>query len=194
MDHTLLEAFVPPKWSVLGVELRPFSLGHRVLLLHLGNPFVGEATEVKPADIVSAVQICARTWEDGLLLCSDTRESDIAVRCHLRKLRNVDWQKAADTLAEYIEEGSSAPGYSQPSGGGGVGRWTPWEQIMRVSLIRDLRLSESEVMNRHLALSWWDFLTLREDSGQLSILTSDEQSFADEMFKRADDLCQGQQN
>jgi hypothetical protein len=196
MDASLLAALVPPRWSVLGYELRPFCLGHRVLLTSIQSPFmVGIGPDgLKPTDILLAVQICGRSWEDGLVLCSDTDASDSSVRRMLRRVIGADFQKAAEILGEYFTEGSASPGYQTPGASGGVGRWTPWEQTMRVSLMRDLGLSESEVMNRPLTRNWWDLMTLKEDEGVLTISTTEEKEFADEMFRRADALCQGQQN
>lgn len=195
MDASLIAAMVPPRWSILGYELKPFCLGHRMLLASIGSPFVvGTEAGLKPSDILAAIQICGRSWEDGLLLCSDTQESDVAVRHMLRRVSKADFQTAADLFAQYIQEGSDCPGYQTPGAQGGVGRWTPWEQTMRVTLMRDLHLTESEVMNRPLTLNWWDFLTLKEDAGLLTICTDDERVFVDEMFARADKLCHAPQN
>lgn len=194
MDPNLLASFVPSRWSCIGIELRPFSLGHRILLHSLASPFVADAAPVTPANLMVAVQVCARTWEDGLILCRDTHESDRAVGAMLRKqARDLEWQKHADHFAQYLGEGSRVPNFTMPGPSGGT-RWTPWEQSMRICLMRELGLSESDVMNRPLVLSWWDYLTVKEEEGTLTISTQDEQEFANRMFARADELCREQQN
>ena len=66
------QAAVPDGWQVLGVKLRPLSLGHLILLKRYGSAFVvgGIPTE---ADLVLSVLICSRTYEDGVELVESGR-------------------------------------------------------------------------------------------------------------------------
>ena len=59
------QAAVPDGWQILGVRLKPLSLGHLILLHRYESAFVvgGIPTE---ADLVLSVLICSRTYEDAI--------------------------------------------------------------------------------------------------------------------------------
>jgi hypothetical protein len=61
---------------------------------------------------------------------------------------------------------------------------SPSIQILRVVLKRYLHLSDSEVMNRPLALCWYDYATLTELNGKGKIIDREEYAAA---RKRADE-------
>jgi hypothetical protein len=53
-------AFCPDKWTILGIPLADFCDGHRLLLALSG---VTDLT--RKEDLIRAVLICSRDWEDG---------------------------------------------------------------------------------------------------------------------------------
>jgi len=67
MNHALAfaEASVPAPWCVFGVKLKPFSIGHRVLLDLTQSPLVNGGV-VLDADVLIALRICSRTYERGI--------------------------------------------------------------------------------------------------------------------------------
>lgn len=60
-------ACAPGNVKILGVRIRPLTLGHVVLLSRVGNSLAVGGRESFD-DLVSAVQICSRNWTDGLAL------------------------------------------------------------------------------------------------------------------------------
>lgn len=62
-------ACAPGTVKILGVRIRPLTLGHVVLLSRVGNSLAVGGPESFD-DLVSAVQICSRNWTDGLELIS----------------------------------------------------------------------------------------------------------------------------
>lgn len=53
----------PP--MICGVQLLPLSLFHERLLLALGNPYAFAGQAAKPEDLLHALQVCSRTWEEN---------------------------------------------------------------------------------------------------------------------------------
>jgi hypothetical protein len=55
------QAAVPDGWQILGVRLKPLSLGHLILLHRYESAFVVGGLPT-PADLVMSVLICSRTF------------------------------------------------------------------------------------------------------------------------------------
>ena len=171
---------VPDTHEVLGIKLRPFSLGHYILLeknncaLLLGGP----ATVI---DFAIAVVVCSNTFEEFL-----EAQRNGEVQKHTKRLAKVcneiDLEKESRFVANYIEEGLLGPSYWFKEHGKGLS--TPLPQIIRCQLHKNTNLTESEIMNRPFAMNLWDIVTLGEMDGNLSLKTEDH----DEAQKKADDF------
>ena len=171
---------VPDTHEVLGIKLRPFSLGHYILLeknncaLLLGGP----ATVI---DFAIAVVVCSNTFEEFL-----EAQRNGEVQKHTKRLAKVcneiDLEKESRFVANYIEEGLLGPSYWFNEQGKGLS--TPLPQIIRCQLHKNTNLTESEIMNRPFAMNLWDIVTLGEMDGNLSLKTEDH----DEAQKKADDF------
>jgi len=58
----------PDRWRVAGVRLRPYCLGHALLLQRIDSPLTGEERPdggVPATALVTAVFICSRDWGDA---------------------------------------------------------------------------------------------------------------------------------
>lgn len=65
-----LQALLPRSCRVLGVRLRPFSIGHALLLHAIASPFdrCARTNDRRPAglgDLMAAVWICSHSWASG---------------------------------------------------------------------------------------------------------------------------------
>ena len=70
------QALLPVNWTVCGVRLRPFSLGHYVLLKHIGNPMLeNEETDLPDNDklcwFFCALLICASDYKSNIAMLED---------------------------------------------------------------------------------------------------------------------------
>lgn len=54
------EACLPERWTVAGVPLAPFSIGHWQILTRFGSPLVGRAESVGFPDLAFALFVCSR--------------------------------------------------------------------------------------------------------------------------------------
>jgi len=64
------KAFTAQPVTVLGVRLRPFSFGHAYILEAGKNPIVASGAPVSLEDFCVAVQICSRTFREGIAFVS----------------------------------------------------------------------------------------------------------------------------
>lgn len=104
-------AALPDPVTIIGLRLRPFCIGHAVLLQRLSNPFwVSGQADVD--DLVMAAMICSGTYEDGL--AKITKGPGFITQCHLagvRALLRVSPQRfniRVGLMASYVRDATSA--------------------------------------------------------------------------------------
>lgn len=193
LNETFLDAHLPEPFRILGLTLKPFSLGHITILKRIESPYItGEASEFLPADLTAAVLICAHDWEGGKALLNQ-RNLAFEVFKWMRRLNRphslwkrlfgprekIDWPEKAKLFQRYLEQGLDTPEYSYDAERSrGVN--APVEHQVRVALMAGMHLSEDEVMNRPWRLSMSDFLLLRALDGQIDFVDSSELRAAQE--------------
>lgn len=64
-EPLLAEAALPAPTVVLGLLMRPYSLGHELFLLREENPLVTEPTKANAGHLLQAVWVCASTWDEA---------------------------------------------------------------------------------------------------------------------------------
>lgn len=174
------DTIVPDTYEVLGIRLRPFSLGHYILLeknacaLLLGGP----ATVL---DFAVSVVVCSSAFEEFL-----EAQASGQVEKHTKKLakvcREIDLEKESQFMRDYLEDGLQGPSYWFKDKGKKLE--TPLVQVIRMQLHSKTNLTESEIMNRPFAMNLWDIVTLGEIEGTLNLKTEAD----DEAKKKADEF------
>lgn len=175
------KAAVPDPHVILGVKLRPFSLGHLILLQRLECAFVTGA-EPTLNDLVCGVFVCAQTWEDNAAwLHTGTvrrefgplswRESkDRFMARWQRKLGLFDFDGRSAAFGRYLHEGSAPPEYDFNPGNSQPVE-CPTAQIVKIHLLRYTSLTESEILNRPWALCQWDYISLKALDGHVRFVS-----------------------
>lgn len=196
MDSAFYEVCIPEPTSILGIRLRPLSLGHLVILHRLKSAFVTPDLEVSPHDLALSVLICAGTYEEGLRLFDDppppwqfrlwfwklSRPTWLQ-KIGIRKPSPVNLAEKYQAFLAYLQRGMEGPYYSYDVAEA-VEMDCPSLQIVRVSLMQAFGLSDSEVMNRPWSLCKWDHVTLKAIAGQLKMTNRDEIAEAQEIANR----------
>jgi|GEM_PF-2100557 len=78
----------PDARTILGVPLRPFTVGHRTLLQGIGSPFVTGSHFPGIGDLLTALLVCSRTVTESVGLIQSgkfLREQEQAAACLLRR-------------------------------------------------------------------------------------------------------------
>lgn len=165
--HADARETVPQPHIVGGVELRPFCLGHHLLLKALGLPFAGNAAaDCGPEDVKIGLAICGLSYEDGFKAVHSGELPAIIARW--RKAVSGPWwnPKQIDDSAvelafrEYLSEGYAMPPTWRYDGSG-VNLSAPWEVLLKTRLLM-LGLSESEILNGYLPARWYEYFTALE--------------------------------
>ena len=183
------QAAVPDGWQILGVRLRPLSLGHLILLHRHESAFVlGGIPE--PEDLVLSVLVCARTYEDALELVEsgqhnqESKKLDKALQACGSLGDRYQW------FANYLEEGLSGPKlWIKSDGAQKFG--APSEQVVKVALMSKMGLSESQVLNRPFSLCLWDMATLAELNGTLRIYSQRDAELAQQAADLEESINRG---
>lgn len=161
-------ALIPEPHCVLGTLLRPFSLGHHLLLTKLGSPYAGHPAAVGfPEQLALAVFVCAAAYSESLasLLRGDW-EKDFAA--WTRKLRPRWWQRTrfshareSEKFAAYLAAGyAKAPVWRHPAAAA-VLLSAPEEQLLKCRLVA-AGFTEAEVLEKFLPAAWYDYWTVIE--------------------------------
>lgn len=159
---------VPGPFRVGGTPLRPFCLGHHLLLRRMGLPFAGCAqADCGPEDILMGVAVCAASYEYTLEAVLDGDWPRIIETWRRRSLgpwwkhRRIDWEQSEVDFRLYLDDGYRMPPTWQYHHADVVELTAPWECLLRVRLIRS-GFTESEVMNKYLPQAWFDYFTCKE--------------------------------
>ena len=170
---------LPEPFTVLGLRLRPFSIGHKILMARIENAFeVGGQLGI--ADLVTGVLICSKKYSEFEELLNSGKFVSF-VNDWQRKLcykfslfgnsfllREIDWPEKTKLFIEYLAEGNKIPPYivdSKQSGKSGM----PLVQLVRSCLISHCGYSNSEVMDTPWNMALMDFLTYYEKEGAVVI-------------------------
>jgi len=124
--HELAPDFTPgDPWSahrVLGLQLRPFCLWHRLMLETIESPLLQPGAAYQPADLKRAVAVCRCRFRQSQVV------APLTFRDHLRTAHG-GFARQMDAFNAYILDFTSRPDYSikmpgnpRPSGGGSVGQ------------------------------------------------------------------------
>lgn len=164
---------------MLGVRLRPLSLGHLILLHRYESAFVNGGLP-SPTDLVMSVLICSRSYEDGLDLIESGQFKREAKKLEKALRLCGDVKARCGWFCDYLEEGLDGPKlWTKESGGPSLG--APPEQIVKVALMSKLGLSETEVLNRPFSLCLWDMATLAEMNGTLKIFSKADEDLQEQV-------------
>lgn len=171
----LLRAAVPKPPRCLGLRLKPYSLGHDLLLSALGNGFLEGSPNFN--DLFIGVFICAQDWREWERW-EDSRWLSLTLRIWRLFIRAKEIPSAFATFDAYLRSGRDCPDINIPisksSQAGTFG--TPWQQRLKIFLVSKLGLTEEEAMSRPLALSNWDWSCYGEMDGTLELFSEKDEA------------------
>jgi hypothetical protein len=175
-------ALVPVVWCVCGVKLRPFCLGHYLLLKHIHNPMMDDdETEATMEQTLlwffETLLLCAATYEDGLSILGDDELHKETMGEFTENLN--DNMKAEpgwnifDKLRlfrEYIAYYMQFPWYTEeresknvtPSG-------TDWTQNLYVTF-KKLGYTESQILNMPMRKLFYEWCSFAEGEGAIKVM------------------------
>jgi hypothetical protein len=172
MQAAFQQAALPEPFTVLGKKLKPFTLGHDILL---GVFESGFCRDVKTAptceDLLISTWICSfqnyqAVWE---------QLQNPALGKVLRKWGKscgyFDVGEAFIAFSKYIHSHTLEPNYwVEDSGRGGRASDMPFSQFLKVTLMREFGMKEQEALDTPFAQAHWNYLTFLESNGGIRFM------------------------
>ena len=196
MDAAYLQAAIPEPYRILGIRLRSFSIGHLFLLHRHGCNFITAAKPPWIDDLILGILVCGLSYEEGVSIFNDQSATDTQIAkwrktCLVRRffgipfgMVRVDWVEKANLFRQYLDDAMKIPkAFVEEKTGNSMG--APMWQTIRVSLLSQTSLTNSEILNMPLALAFWDYLTLGELKAQARIFNEPEHK---ELTEKANDF------
>lgn len=152
-DYTTAQ--LPTAPVILGVALRPYALGHALLLARVGSPFAVASGDPETrslpgiGDLLLALEICRH---EPFHLPTGPRRAWLAFR-H-RKLPEGALLDACIAFADYVNTAHRLPAHTSKGEGGDSG--IPWLQALKVTLISKLHKTEADALRTPLQLAILD--------------------------------------
>lgn len=145
MRNVWLTALLAQPPVILGRKLAPFSLSHSLILHAAGNPY-WFGRECKPDDLIEAVLICSRTWEENQAWFANP-EKRTAKKLAARMFFRREFHKAHDALAQYLNDACDVMAREVPDGdGAGKELLAPWQYRVACFLMKH-GMTESQAWN-----------------------------------------------
>ncbi len=195
---------VPEPFRILGLQLKPLSLGRYRLLKRFECAFVSD--DLVPAgigDLIIGVLICSQradefvTWANSPdfsrdiakwseRLCPRPRLGWLPIYGPWRRRRPQHSFNVVEKLQlfqRYIEDSSQIPKFWCESSGESSGQ--PWAQACETALRSELGWSEEEINERPITKAIGDFFALAESRGQIKLMTKEDLEQIAEMERAA---------
>lgn len=159
---------VPPPCTILGVELRPFCLGHHLLFKSLGLPFAGDDDAGFTYDeMMLGIAVCGLSYEETVAAIHNGTWPNTIARWRKAaagpwwKRRELDLEGAAFMFREYLADGYRMPPLWRRPGDKGITMSAPWESLLKCRLV-SAGFTESEALNGYMPGRWYDYFTVAE--------------------------------
>jgi hypothetical protein len=185
----------PEPWQILGVRLRPFSLGHYLKLRQFNSPFVSD--DPAPAavgDLLLGILVCSMSsnpdtsgdefWEwwnrpptfnpiARLFRKTEMTPAEREIYKWGKKIKSFDVPEKITLFAEYVSRHSQVPSYwilKQNESSSGA----HWAHGTIAGLCSQCGYSQSEAYNVPMGKALFDFLKACEDSGSIKLFTEEQ--------------------
>lgn len=177
-----LEA-VPEPCRILGLRLKPLSLGHYILMQKFQCAFVADTpTAATLDDLLLGVLICSMSYAEFLEFL-DQEDFNAEILEWGRRAGAFDLNEKSRRFLDYIKAGSALPPYWEESPGtAGGGHWS---LALKVALTSELGYTHDEALNLPLVEGFLDYFKLAENRGLVRLMTPDEVATLNALEKEA---------
>lgn len=199
--HDFYLAEIPEPVVLLGLRLRPYSLGHVILLHRIESAFVTGDGPVTIGDLAMSVLVCAHPYKEALALLDEPRLDKFMLRWHARltaptwwlrlrgQSRALDLKAKASAFAEYIEAGSKQPYYSYDVSKQGKSQLETVHAV-QITLMSKTTLTEAELLDRPWGRCLFDYLALQAMDDKVTLMSEEGKSSIHEAKKFAEELAE----
>jgi len=193
IERAHIDAVIPDTYQVLGLELKPFCLGHFFILQKDVPQIIDGEKETTLAEFLFCCAICSMSYEDGLKYrTGDTGITSKWVKNLMwtgffRRSKRIDWQAKRKLFQHYLESGLASPKFFVADGDGTM-LGAHWSEGLLQTLLSCLHIPFSQAMNMHLPLARRLLLSYYESHNGKKILYSakdeEDERFARDVMER----------
>lgn len=164
-------AAIPDPYRILGLRLRPLSLGHLLLLQRFNCAFLADLpTTVTKADLLLGVLICSMR-PDAFLDFLESRGFVRAVAEWGKKIKKFDFAAKAELFRQYLSTALQEPEYIALQPGSDEGDWV---QSLKLTLTTRLGYTDAEAWELPISKALAEYYKLAEAEGLLRVLTPED--------------------
>lgn len=181
------DAVKPGRSIILRLVMRPYSVGHEILLLNKRNAFLMKGFDELP------LENKVFALSEAALICRDTRI--VSFRLWEWLNRKTNWEREIWKFRTYLHAGSGSPPVESIDAKEGRELGAPFHASLIQFLIAKLGMSEAQAFAYPMGLAKFHYYTSAEEAGGVKIINTAETEF-DEFCKRMDEkeaqekLCQ----
>ncbi len=175
------DAIIPTPYTILGVGLKPFSIGHYLLMARFNCAFATDTDTVASIpDLLLGLCICSRSYEDFLAFIEDEKGMAAWLDKWGRVIRKQCKQgeemfEKFYLFKQYMAQGTVIPKYWNEEGADdGRQSGAHWSQNVLNVLVSECGYSQSEAFNAPLARAFADFFKFAERNGLLTLMSEEE--------------------
>jgi hypothetical protein len=192
LREAYLKAALPDRHTVMGVSLRPFAIGHQLLLERIRSPFAF-IEPAKPEDLFIALLVCSQSHADAAETLNDPELPAIVsdftkaiLRAATRPVRwwqrplAVDFAARLAAFEAYLSAARAIPEFEWNSDPNSelVTLGSHPLHVLKITLMSKLHFTEEQALNCPYALAHWNHATLNEVNGRLSLVDRQERAEA----------------
>jgi hypothetical protein len=192
MGAAYFSAAIPEPFRILGLRLKPLSLGRYLILRRFNCAFVDdEEAQAGIPDLLLGLVVCSMRVDEFLAAAeSGTLQRDIRKWgrkvCPLAWVSLLPWvgkfwrkNHAGDALGkinlfrQYIARGSEIPAYwDEGASKRGIGGH--WTQAVELTLRGELGWTKEEIDEQPLSKALWDYFKWLEGNGAIRLMSDQE--------------------
>lgn len=176
---SFLNAILPERVAVLRLSLRPYSVGHEILLRRLDSPFLKPtlpaAAELLP-HLFTHVFICSMPYAEAVDSVEDPELGAEFIAWRRRLGRRYDLLQALGTFCQYLRDGSTWPEFTRRKRKGYefIRTGSSWPAVLVTALMSELNFTLESALNCPLGLAQHLYCTHRELAGNILIASEAE--------------------
>lgn len=174
-------AAIPEPFRILGLALRPFSLGRYRLLRRFDCAFVSDGdAKASMDDLLLGVLVCSMRCDDCLkFIDSPDRDSELKrwgkmIRKQIKREEDFDIYAKFNLFRQYLDVQHSIPKFWDETGDEESGGGSHWSHAIEVTLRSELGWSDEEICEQPITKALSDFFALKESRGLIRIMREDE--------------------
>jgi hypothetical protein len=194
-----VQSSIPEPYTILGVTLRPLSLGHLILMKKYGCAWAedSERTSVSIFDLLIAIAICCRKYQEFIDWFANAEERNAwlnkwfkSIRLDCRRTENWSISNKMSLFNMYRKEGIVVPMYFNEDEDKSFDKESGahWIQNVITLLVTEGRYTENEIYDIPLSKALVEYFKILENKGVITFM-ADWQIEQIDTAKKEKKLC-----